>query len=439
MGVAMNTTKAHPTARTRLGSILIASAVMAVGVAQAASKPRDLPTTKPEKVGMSSERLARIDEMMQRHIDAHTITGGVTVVARRGKVVHFSTHGYSDLESKTPMFKDAIFRMASSSKPVTGVAVMMLVEEGKIRLTDPVSKFIPEFKDTKVAVPKAGAPEPTGPIARNRAPEVDLVSANREITIRDLLTHTSGLLSGGLGQAVGSVQRRPNDTLADYIPRLGAVPLDFQPGTRWRYSATAGIDTLGRIVEIVSGTTFDKFLEQRIFKPLGMNDTFFNLPEDRQARLLPLYRRAQGNWQKAPTPQFLNTRTYFSGAGGLMSTAHDYLMFQQMFVNRGELNGVRLLSPKTVDYMAMNHVKDLYKGIRGDDDGMGFGLTMAVHVNEALANARRSNGAYGWAGAFGTMTWTDPKEELACVLMIQQSDTGVQRDFQNAVLQAIVE
>lgn len=419
----------------------LSMAVLALfaSAAFAASKPRELPTVKPERVGMSSERLARINEMMQRHIDAGTITGGVTVVARRGKVVHFESHGYSDLDKKTPMPKDAIFRMASSTKPVAGVAVMMLVEEGKIRLTDPVSKFIPEFKNMKVAVPKGGAPEPTGPFSRNRAPEVDLVPAHREITIRDLLTHTSGLLSGGLGQAVSNVERKSGDTLADYIPRLGSVPLDFQPGTRWRYSAGAGIDTLGRIVEITSGMTFDRFLSERIFNPLGMRDTFFNLPEDRQSRLLPLYRNVQGKWEKAPTPQFLNTRTYFSGAGGLMSTAHDYLMFQQMFVNRGQLNGVRLLSPKTVDYMAMNHVKDLYKGLRGDDDGMGFGLTMAVHVNEALANARRSNGAYGWAGAFGTMTWTDPEEELACVLMIQQSDTGVQRDFQNAVLQAIID
>jgi len=415
---------------------LIGALAVVCALAQA-----ELPTAKPEKVGMSTERLQRINEMMQRHIDAGDITGGVTVVARRGKVVHFQAHGMMDLDAKKPMPKDAIFRMASSSKPVTGVAVMMLVEEGKIRLTDPVHKFIPEFKNTKVAVPKHGGPEPVGPFGPNRPkPEVDFVSANRDITVRDLLTHTSGLLSGGLGQAVSTVERKPGDTLADYIPRLGSVPLDFQPGTRWRYSAGAGIDILGRIVEIASGMTFDQYLSERIFKPLGMNDTYFNLPEDRQARLLPLYRKNVAKWEKAPTPQFLTSRKYFSGAGGLSSTAHDYLLFQQMFVNRGQLNGVRLLSPKTVDYMAMNHVNDLYnKGIRGDDNGMGFGLTMAVHVNEALTTARRSNGAYGWAGAFGTMTWTDPEEDLACVLMIQQPDSSVQRDFQNAVLQAIVD
>jgi CubicO group peptidase (beta-lactamase class C family) len=415
---------------------LLGALVLVSSFAQA-----ELPTTKPEKVGMSTERLQRINEMMQRHIDAGDITGGVTAVARRGQVVHFQAHGLMDLDAKKPMPKDAVFRMASSTKPIAGVAVMMLVEEGKIRLTDPVHKFIPEFKDMKVAVPKHGGPEPVGPFGPHRPkPVVDLVSANRDITIRDLLTHTSGLLSGGLGQAVSTVERKPGDTLATYIPRLGSVPLDFQPGTRWRYSAGAGIDTLGRIVEIASGMSFDQYLSERIFKPLGMKDTYFNLPEDRQARLLPLYRKNGGKWEKAPTPQFLTSRVYFSGAGGLMSTAHDYLQFQQMFVNRGQLNGVRLLSPKTVELMAMNHVKDLYRGgLRGDDDGMGFGLTMAVHVNEALTNARRSTGAYGWAGAFGTMTWTDPEEGLACVLMIQQPDSSVQRDFQNAVLQAIVD
>jgi len=420
---------------------LIASVLLSLACAASIAQVRELPVVKPEKVGMSSERLRRIDEMMQRHIDAGDITGGVTVVARRGQVVHFKTHGLMNLDTKKPMPKDAFFRMASSSKPVTGVAIMMLVEEGKIRLTDPVSKFIPEFKNTKVAIAKNGGPEPTGPFGGNRPPpDVDLVSATRELTIRDLMTHTNGLMTGGLGSAqVRGMERKKTDTLADYIPRLGAVPLDFQPGARWRYSAQAGIDALGRIVEIVSGKTFDVFLSERIFKPLGMNDTYFNIPADKEARLLPLYRKTAGKWEVAPTPSFLDSRTFYSGAAGLMSTAHDYLMFQQMFVNRGQLNGVRLLSPKTVDYMAMNHVKDLYHGSRNDDDGMGFGLTMAVHVNEALANARRSTGAFGWQGAFGTMTWTDPKEGLACVLMIQQSDSGVQRDFQNAVLQAIVE
>jgi CubicO group peptidase (beta-lactamase class C family) len=401
---------------------------------------QELPTVKPEKVGMSSERLKRIHEIMQRHIDAGTITGAVTAVARRGQIVYFEAHGYTDPTTKQPMPKDALFRMASSSKPVTGVAVLMLMEEGLIHLNDPVSKYIPEFKNTKVAVLKPGQREPVGPRGPNTPkPDVDLVSANREITIKDLMTHTSGLLSGGLGSAVFETRRQPNETLATYIPKLGAAPLDFQPGTRWSYSATAGIDTLGRIVEIVSGMTFDQFLAKRIFEPLGMRDTYFNVPEDRRARFLPLYRKEGGEWKKQPTPPFLDTRTYFSGAGGLVSSAHDYLRFEQMLVNGGELNGKRLLSPKTVQLMSMNHVGTLFHGTRGTDEGLGFGLTVYVTLDEAQAPRWRTKGSFGWAGAFGTITWSDPKEELTGVLMIQQSVDVVQRDFNTAVMQSIVE
>jgi len=400
----------------------------------------DLPAGRAEKVGMSTQRLSRINEVMARHIEAGNITGAVTAVARRGKIVHFEAHGFSDLDKKTPMSKDSLFRMASSSKPVTGVAVLMLVEEGRIRLSDPVSQYIPEFKNMKVAVPKAGQAEPTAPRGPNSPkPEIDLVPASREITIKDLMTHTSGLLSGGLGAAVSDVQRQPTETLATYIPKLGSVPLDFQPGTRWRYSPGAGIDTLGRIVEIASGMTFDKFLSERIFEPLGMRNTFFNVPDSERSRLLPLYRRAGSEWQKADNPAFLNTRTYFSGAGGLVSSAEDYIRFEQMLLNRGELNGKRLLGSKTVELMGMNHVGDLYKGIRGGDEGVGFGLTVYVTVDEAKAPTWRSKGSFGWAGAFGTITWNDQQEELVGVLMIQQPNTQVQRDFHTAVMQAIVD
>lgn len=407
----------------------------------AAASAQELPTTKPERVGMSTERLKRINDIMQRHIDAGNITGAVTAVARRGQVVHFEAHGYSDPITKQPMSKDALFRMASSSKPVTGVAILMLIEEGKVRLNDPVSMYIPEFKNTKIAVLKPGEREPVGPrTASSPKPNVDLVSANREITVKDLMTHTSGLLSGGLGSMVAGVQRQPNETLATYIPKLGAVPLDFQPGTRWSYSPGAGIDVLGRIVEIASGLTFDQFLQQRIFGPLGMRDTTFNIAQEKQARLLPLFRKEGSEWKKQPTPAFLDTRTYFSGAGGLFSTAHDYLHFEQMLVNGGQLNGKRLLSPKTVQLMAMNHVGDLYRGLRGDaDNGLGFGLTVYVTMNEAKAARWRTTGAFGWAGAFGTITWSDPQEELTGVLMIQQSNDVVQRDFSTAVMQAIID
>src|SRR6185503_14187406 len=222
-----------------------------------------IPTGKPEDVGMSSERLARIGPAMQKSIDAGEIAGVVTLVARRGRIVHFEAYGYSDIAKRTPMRTDAIFGLASSSKPITAVAIMMLVESGDIRLSDPVSKFIPEFAaPPQVAVAKPGGAEGA----------YDLVPATRPITIRDLLTHGSGLLSGGLGsRAVGpAAQRAPQDTLATYIPKLGAAPLDFQPGTVWRYSGLAGFDVLSRIVEVVSKQPYDEFLRERIFEPLDM-------------------------------------------------------------------------------------------------------------------------------------------------------------------------
>ena len=216
-----------------------------------------LPKEKPEDAGMSPERLVRIHEAIQRHIDAGEISGAVTLVARRGRMVHFEAHGVMDIESRRPMEKDAIFRIASMSKPITGVAVMMMLEEGKLRLNDPVSKFLPEFKDSKVAVP------------HGNAGEFYLAPADRELTIRDLLTHTNGLMTGGLGAKSGPPRLTEGDTLATYIPRLASVPLDFQPGTQWAYSGYAAPDTLSRIVEIVSGQPYDEFLRTRIFEPLG--------------------------------------------------------------------------------------------------------------------------------------------------------------------------
>src|SRR5688500_3476060 len=235
-------------------------------------------TGKPEDVGLSSERLARIKDAVQRQIDAGALPGAVTLVARRGKIVHFEAHGLNDVEAKKPMPKDAIFRLASMSKPIAAVAVMMMIEEGKVRLSDPVSRFIPEFKQAMVAVPKPGAAPPAGGGGRGGGrggppPDVDLVQS-RPITIRDLLTHTSGLMTGGPGQqtAPATSRRAADDTLATYIPRLGAVALDYQPGTLWRYSGLAGFDVLSRVVEIASGMTFDRFLQQRLFDPLGMKD-----------------------------------------------------------------------------------------------------------------------------------------------------------------------
>jgi CubicO group peptidase (beta-lactamase class C family) len=419
-----------------------ASTAMAVLVfAYVASIAATVPIGKAEDVGFSTERLQRINELMQRYIDGNQIAGGVTMVSRKGRIAHFEAQGLMDIESKTPMRKDAIFRIASMTKPVTGVAILMLMEEGKLRLTDPVSQFIPEFKNPKVAMQK---PLPTGPPAYGqppRDPEVYTVPAEREITIRDLMTHTSGLESGGVGTREGSriAPRRTSDHLAHYIPKLGAVPLDFHPGSQWRYSALAGIETLGRIVEIASGQTFDQYLKLHVFEPLGMKDTAFFPGDDRTARVVTLYERKEGRLSRIETPGWLATKTLFSGGGGLWSTAEDYMQFAQMLVNGGQLNGKRLLSPRTVDLMASNHVRDLYSGISQRLQGMGFGLTVEVVLDSIAANRRESNGSFGWDGAFGTHFWVDRKEQLAGLLMVQQPVPALTRDFENAVMQAIVE
>jgi len=406
---------------------------------------------KAEDLGFSPERLARVREAVQRHVDAGQVSGAVTLVARRGKIAHFESYGVMDLESKKPMPKDGIFRLASMSKPITAVAVMMMVEEGKVRLTDPVSRFIPEFRGAKVAMPRPGARAggpPAGPGApgggpsgeRAAAPAFDTVSAARDITIRDLLTHGSGLMSGGLGNSVAP-QRGPADTLATYIPKLGAVPLDFQPGTLWRYSGLAGFDVLSRVVEIASGQSIDQFLKQRLFDPLGMKDTGFFARSDNQARLVTLYQRTPaGTLEKAANQMALSSTTYFAGSGGMVTTAEDYAQFAQMLVNGGELNGRRYLGTRTVQLMATNHTGDLVNGQFGRPAaGMGFGLGVQVVEDPAMAGLRQSKGSWGWAGAYGTNVNIEPAEKMVTVIMMQTSTGPLQRDFENAVFQAIVD
>jgi CubicO group peptidase (beta-lactamase class C family) len=388
----------------------------------------DLPTAKPEDVGMSSERMHRIHDAIQRHIDAGEISGAVTLVARRGRLVHLEAHGLMDIESKRPMEKDAIFRIASMSKPVTGVAVMMMLEEGKLHLNDPVSKYLPEFKNAKVA------------IARGNSGESYLVPADRDLTIRDLLTHTNGLMTGGIGSKLGPPRPVEGDTLATYVPRLATAPLDFQPGTQWAYSGLAGPDTLSRIVELASGQPYDEFLRTRIFQPLGMKDTFFYPPDDRRPRLTTLYSKSPNGLVKAPNQDGFSLKTYFSGGGGLISTAEDYLQFAQMLLNGGELHGKRLLSPRTVDLMASNHVGEMFNGKLGRPaHGMGYGLLVGIVEDNVAAGMRVSNGSFGWDGAYGTQTWIDPREKMVTIVMIQTQVGSVQRDFENAVMQAIME
>jgi len=406
-------------------------------------------TINPEEIGLSSERLQRVHEAVQRHIDAHDISGAVTVVARKGRLAHLEAHGLMDIDSKKAMSKDSLFWIASMSKPITGVAILMLVEEGKIRLTDPVSKFIPEFRGMKVAVMQErpagpGAPAPAQgaapPPAAGAPPLFYTVPAAREITIQDLLSHVSGLVSGGAasGAELAKVARKPGETLADYIPRLGATPLDFQPGSRWSYSPGAGFETLGRIVEIVSGQTFDRFLRQRIFDPLGMKDITFHPAQEQLGRVATMYHRANNALSKVDTSARMNNTSYFSGAGGLMSDVEDYVQFGQMLANGGQLNGKRLLSPKTVELMSSIFAPDT---LPGRPKGRSFGLSVQVINDAVLANTRISNGSYGWDGAFGTHFWVDPKEKMVGILMIQTDNPNreLNGDFENAVMQAIIE
>lgn len=400
-----------------------------------------LPTAKPEEVGLSGQRLLRIHEMVMRHVEAGDISGAVSIVARRGRVVHFEAHGLMDIEAKKPMTKDALFRLASSSKPITAAAILMLMEDGKLKLTDPVAKYIPEFKNSKVALEAARGTVPMS----DQTPAGEryyAVPANHDITIIDLLTHTSGLATGGITNAdFQSIlkARKPTDTLADFIPRLGALPLDYQPGTQWRYSGLAGFDTLGRIVEIASGMSFDQFLRQRLFEPLAMNNTWFNVPDKDAARVANIYRKTPTGLEKG-APLAIGTPVYFSGAGGLTCTAEDYLQFAQMLANGGQLNGKRILSPWTVNTMLSNNVGDLFNGQIGrPPKGVGFGLGGEVVVSAVDARLRKPDGSYGWDGAYGTYWWVNRKEQMVVILFVQTPGRSLQYDFDNAVSQAVVE
>jgi CubicO group peptidase (beta-lactamase class C family) len=401
------------------------------------AQPVAAATAKPASVGLSEQRLVRIHGTIQRHIDAHDISGAVTLVARKGQIAWFHSQGLMDIDANKPMQKDAMFRVFSMSKPVCGVAILMLLEEGKVRLNDPVSKFIPEFKGSKVAVIQdrpVSAP-PSSQLVYYTVP------AAREITIQDLLTHVSGLASGGqassheLGSLIDMVASR---TLADMMPKFAAASLDFQPGSRWTYSPLAGFDTLGRVVEVASGMSFDRFLRERIFTPLGMKTTTFHPGDDRWSGVVTAYHRADNSLTKTQGPNRLQSKTYFSGAGGLVSTAEEYAQFALMLAAGGQWNGVRLLSPKTVELMSSVFVPDT---LPGRAPGRGYGLSVEVVSDPVAAGRRVSKGSFGWDGAYGTHFWVDPKENLIGVMMIQTDnpDRQVDRDFENAVMQAIVE
>jgi CubicO group peptidase (beta-lactamase class C family) len=398
----------------------------------------------PEQVGLSKERLGRIHDVMQSHIASHDIPGAVTLVMRNGRVAHLETHGLMDVESNKPMAKDTIFRVWSMSKVVTGAAIMMLMEDGKVRLNDPVSRFVPEFKGLKVAViqePAGGAPPAAAGAGQRGADQVDYytIPATREITIQDLLTHVSGLGSGRASNAaIRKNGDRPGKTLAEYIPLWGSTPLDFQPGSKWTYSPLAAFDTLGRVVEVASGMTFDQFLRQRLFEPLGIKEMFFVPNDSHTGRIPTTYHREANAMKRTTAIDKLFDPTYFSGGGGLYATAEEYAKFGEMLSEGGQLNGKRVLSPKTVELMSSAFAPDT---LTGRQPGRAFGLSVQVVTDPIAAGMRVSKGSYGWDGAYGTHFWVDPKEKVVGLMMIAVDNPNRQldRDYENAVMQAIIE
>jgi len=430
----------------RIGAFLLLSLL----VLQLTAAP--VPKGKPEDVGMSLERLQRIEQMLERRIAKGEMTGAVAIVARKGKVVYLASRGVMDLETKQPVTPATMFRVASMTKPVTSVALMMMVEEGKVRLNDPVSRYIPEFKNLKVAV---ASPVPAAPAGERGAtpapaagaagrggrgggtPVFTTVAADREVTIKDLLTHVSGLASGAMGNStVQAVARKQGEKLADYIPRLGSTALEFQPGTRWAYSAQAGHDTLGRIVEIASGMPLNEFFQKRIFDPLGMKDITFWPSEAQWPRVASVYSSGANGLTKNSSPNGMSSNVYFMGSGGLISTAEDYIPFGVMLANGGELNGKRILSRKTVEMLRSAHVPDTLPGRAA---GEGYGLGVRVVTNHAKRGTMLSDGTYGWSGVYGTHFFVDPVEQTVGVLLVQTSNNEVNRDFEDLVAQAIID
>ena len=396
--------------------------------------------TKPEDSGMSAERLARIRPRVLSHIAAGDLSGAVTLVARKGKVIHFEAHGLADREGNKPMQTSTLFRMASMTKPMTAVSILILMEEGKLLLSDPVSKYIAEFRNPKVAVWQL----PNNP----RGAGAMLVPANREITIKDLLTHTSGLANAFEGPA-GDYVRKANlargGSLDERVRRVAVLPLNFQPGSQWEYSPGTGFDTLGRIIEIQSGMSLAQFFQTHIFDPLGMKDTFFDVPEARRTDMVVAYSKSDKGLVRPPAAALATELSgqYYSGAGGLTGSAQDYLQFCSMLLNGGQLNGARILSRKTVELMTSDAIPglDLRNYLNGEQvlQGYGFGLGVRVRRNNGENGWLGTPGDFGWAGALGTYFWIDPKEQLIGIILMQTPIRALRMEFPNAVYQAVID
>ena len=398
--------------------------------------------SNPESVGFSSARLKRIDPVLQEYINNGSVNGMVALIAKDGKIVYYKAFGTNDA-SGTPLKKDAIFRIASQTKAITSVAVMMLYEEGKFLLDDPVGNYIPEFRNARV-IDQFNEKDTT----------YTTVPARRQVTIRDLLTHTSGIGYAQIGSAqanaiyfkagvIGGIGIR-GMLLADVMKKLGPLPLFHQPGEKFTYGLNT--DVLGYLVEVVSGMSLNDFFAKRIFEPLGMKDTYFYLPSSRHNRLANLYTEDTASKKAVMMKENYNLNgtlyrdypltngTYYSGGGGLSSTIYDYALFCQMLLNGGQLNGKRLLARNTVRMMTMNQIGDISRG--ANKFGLGFGIT----TERGSAIMPTPEGVYEWGGMFATTYWVDPKEKIVALLYRQifpTSQSSLPNKFKVMVYQAL--
>ena len=417
-----------------LGVLAVFLAAVCTLVAQ------ELQVADPANLGFSQERLERLDATFQHYAAKGALPGGVILLARKDQVVYHKAFGYTDPANRTPMATDALFRIASQSKAIISTGILLLQEEGKLHIGDALSRFIPEFAKTSVAVAK-----PDG--------GYEVVPAERSITLRDLLTHTAGI---GYGYGVAAEAWKAagiqgwyfadrDEPILETVRRMAALPMDAQPGVQFVYGYST--DILGAVIEVASGLPLDRFLKERIFTPLGMNDTYFYLPSGKAPRLAAVFNPDEaGGLKRAPEGPGMDTqgqyisgpRTSYSGGAGLVSSAADYYRFLQMMENGGELNGVRLLSPRTVRLMTVNHLPES----AGWNQGSGFGLGYSVVTDMGKNGTYGSEGTFGWGGAYHSTYWVDPAEELIVVYFTQvRPGPGVSDHalLRNLVYQALVD
>jgi CubicO group peptidase (beta-lactamase class C family) len=400
---------------------------------------------RPEEVGMSSKRLENVSRLVHGYVDDGKIPGAITLIARGGQVVFYETVGRMDVEAGKAMTDDTIFRIYSMTKPIASVALMMLYEEGRFQLDDPASKYIPEFEGLEV-------------FARGTAEKYQTRPPEREMTVRDVLMHTSGLIGGGRQHPVSELYQkaelrgsRSDGTLADMIEKVGELPLFCDPGSEWNYGIST--DVVGYLCEVLSGQSFDQFLKDRIFEPLGMRDTGFQVPNGQVDRFAACYRRDGDGYALSDAPKesaYLTPRKYFSGAGGLVSSADDYMRFCKMLAGEGELDGVRILGTRTLEFMTDNHLPngcDL--AAMGQPqftetrmDGIGFGLGFAVLLDSTVAQIIGTPGEYYWGGAASTAFFVSPEDELSLIFLTQLMPSGTypfRRELRAVTYQAITD